>query len=162
MISERIFEQKGEDAFLCGILHDFGMMVEEQVEQDLFLRSCKAYDPQCKLFVEYEREFSGTDHCAVGYLLAHEWGLPLKIQEGIKNHHNELEKVSPSSITGIIQISEYIASKLNYTPFPGMNGTFSPPLSRYVRENLKEYRALAKDLPEEISKAKEIYDIQKE
>ena len=76
MISERLFERKGEDAFLCGILHDIGMIIEDQVVTDLFAKACKAYDPETKPITEYEREIIGTDHCELGYLLAKAWRLP--------------------------------------------------------------------------------------
>jgi hypothetical protein len=44
MISECIFQEKGEDAFLCGILHDIGMIVEDQTKHDLFIQGCRACD----------------------------------------------------------------------------------------------------------------------
>jgi len=160
MISERIFAQKGEDAYLCGILHDIGMIVEDQVEQDLFFQACKAYEPASKPITDYEREIIGTDHCAIGYLLARDWQLPVEVQEGIKQHHKTLEQVSPSSITGIVQIAEYFVSKLNYTAIPGMNAMLSPPLIAHIRDNLVEYKALIQDFPDEMSKAKDLYESQ--
>jgi putative nucleotidyltransferase with HDIG domain len=158
MISERIFEQEGEDAYLCGILHDIGMIVEDQVAQDLFFRVCKTYEPESKLITDYEREIIGTDHCRVGYLLARDWKLPIEVQEGIKQHHKTLENISPSSIAGIIQIAEYIVSKLNYTAIPGMNAVLSSPLANHIRDNVEEYRVLIKELPDEMSKAKDLYE----
>jgi HD-like signal output (HDOD) protein len=162
MISERIFRRAGDDAYLCGILHDIGMIVEDQVEQDLFLETCKTYSPDTKPFTEYEREIIGADHCEIGYLLACEWNLPVEVQEGIKNHHNTEDEISPSSTTGVIQIADYIVSKLSYTAIPGMKPMLSPDLTTYLRDNIEEYKALAKDLPDEMSKAKELYETQEE
>lgn len=162
MISERIFRQAGDDAYLCGILHDIGMIVEDQVAQDLFLETCKTYAPDTKPFTEYEREVIGADHCEIGYLLACEWKLPVEVREGIKNHHNTQDEISPSSIAGIVQIADYFVSKLNYTAIPGMKGMLSPDLATHVRDNIEEYKALVKDLPEEMSKAKELYEPQEE
>jgi HD-like signal output (HDOD) protein len=162
MISERIFGQNGENAFLCGILHDIGMIVEDQTAHDLFNHVCKAYAQDFGSIIDYEKEIIGTDHCEVGYLLAKEWKLPFEVQEGIKQHHSVLKEVSPSSITGTIQLSEYIVSKLDYIAMPGMEPTLSSPLSDHIRENVEEYKALVKDLPEEISRASELYGPQKE
>ncbi len=159
MISERIFEQNSEDAFLCGILHDIGMIVEEQVAQDLFIQSCKTCKKNSRPIIEGEQENIGTDHCEVGYVLACNWKLPLEVQEGIKNHHKALKKVSPSSITGIIQIADYVVSKMNYTAISGMDGMIlSKPLYDHIRENITEYKAIVRDLPGEMSEAKEIYE----
>ena len=162
MISERIFEKKGEDAFLCGILHDIGMIIEEQVAKDLFKQTCEAYDPESKSITDYEREIIGTDHCEIGSLLAKTWKLPAEIQAGIQDHHNVLDHVSPASVTGIIQTADYIACQMKHPALPGMQGVLSPNLTSHIRENLEEYQALSKDLPEEISKAVEIYHIEGE
>lgn len=162
MISERIFSQVGEDPYLCGILHDIGMIVEDQAARDLFLQSCKAYTPGTKPITEYERDIIGTDHCKLGYLLACEWKLPVEVQDGIRYHHDLQKKISPSSTCGIVQISEYIVSKLNYTEIPGMNAMLSPDLAAHFRDNIDEYKTLTKDFPDEMSKAKELYEPPKE
>jgi len=162
MISERIFGQNGENAFLCGILHDIGMIVEDQTAHDLFNQACKAYAKDSGTIIDHEKEIIGTDHCEVGYLLAKDWKLPFEVQQGIKQHHDFLKEVPPSSITGIIQISEYIVAKLDYTAMPGMKPTLSSPLADHIRKNVEEYKALVKDLPDEMSRASDLYGYQKE
>lgn len=157
MIMERIFGLNGEDAFLCGILHDIGMIVEDQTEPDLFYRVCNTYDENSKPITDYEKEIVGTDHCAIGYLLAKDWQLPIEIQEGIQRHHKMLDHVSPSSLTGVIQLAEFIVSQLDYTAIPGMKAKLSPPLATHIRDNVKEYKALVRELPNEMSKAKDLY-----
>ena len=162
MISERLFEQKGEDAFLCGILHDIGMIIEDQVVNDLFEQACRAYDPESKPITEYERDIIGTDHSELGSLLAKTWKLPITVQQGILEHHNILDEVSPSSVTGIIQTADFIACQMNHPAIPGMHGVLSPVLVSHIQENIDEYQALGRDLPDEISKAMEIYQIDEE
>ena len=159
MISERLFEQKGEDAFLCGILHDIGMIIEDQVVKEQFEQVCETYDPESKPITEYERETIGTDHCELGSLLAKTWNLPAEVQKGIKEHHNLMDDLSPSSVTGIIQTADYIACQMKYSAIPGMGGVLSPTLASHIQDNIDEYRALTRDLPNEISKAMEIYQM---
>jgi putative nucleotidyltransferase with HDIG domain len=157
MIMERIFGLNGEDAFLCGILHDIGMIVEDQTASDLFSRVCNTYDKNSRLITDYEKEIVGTDHCEIGHLLAKDWQLPIEIQEGIQRHHKMLDHVSPSSLTGVIQLAEFIVSQLDYTAIPGMKAKLSLPLATHIRDNVKEYKALVRDLPNEMSKAKDLY-----
>jgi hypothetical protein len=38
-----------------------------------------------------------------------------------------------------------------------MNPALSPSLAEQIRNNVKEYKALVRDLPDEISKAKDLY-----
>lgn len=158
MISERIFGRAGDDAYLCGILHDIGIIVEDQVAQDLFMQVCKNYTPNAKPFVEYEKETIGTDHCEIGHLLAHQWNLPADVQAGIKNHHNTKGEILPSSLTGIIQTANYIVTRFNYRAIPEMQMTLARDLAIYIRDNKEEFKALTKDLPDELLKAKELYE----
>jgi len=157
MIMERIFGLNGEDAFLCGILHDIGMIVEDQTASDLFYRVCNTYGENSKLITDYEKEIVGTDHCEIGHLLAKDWQLPIEVQESIQYHHTTMDHVSPSSLTGVIQLAEYIVSQLDYTAIPGMKAKLSLPLADHIRNNVKEYKALVRDLPNEMSKAKDLY-----
>lgn len=157
MIMERIFALNGEDAFLCGILHDIGMIVEDQTVPDLFYNVWKTYDENNPAIIDIEKEAVGTDHCEIGFLLSKEWQLPVEVQEGIHSHHKLMDDVSPSSLTGVIQLAEYIVSQMDYTAIPGMKTKLSNPLAVHIRDNIKEYKALARDLPDEMSKAKDLY-----
>ncbi|MBW1766588.1 MAG: HDOD domain-containing protein [Deltaproteobacteria bacterium] len=158
MISERIFNRAGDDVYLCGILHDIGMIVEDQVVQDLFLETCKTNRSNTKSFIEHEREVIGADHCEIGHLLACDWNLPVDVQEGILLHHNTDQKISPDSTAGIIQTADYMVCKLNYPAIPEVTPILSKDLAMYLKDNIGEYKALAKDLPDEMEKAKELHE----
>jgi len=138
------------------------MIVEDQVAEELFLQSCAAYRKNSKSITDYEREILGTDHCEVGSLLAQDWNVPEEVQDGIANHHKKLRYVSPSSVTGITQISVYIVTRMNYPPLSGMDAVISADLADHIRENMDEYKALARDLPDEMSKARELYESEEE
>ena len=87
MISERIFSIKSEDSFICGILHDIGLIIEYQLENKLFHDIVKSYNPNNNNLCDLERKIIGTDHCMVGEAISKEWKLPLDVQLGIKTHH---------------------------------------------------------------------------
>jgi len=162
MIAERIFGENGENAFLGGILHDIGLIVEDQVVHDQLIQVCQAYEPGVKAITAFEEEIIGVDHSIIGHMLARDWKLPEEVQEGIKKHHKVLSNIAPSSIAGIIQIAEVLVTRLDYPALPGMEPTISPPLTEHIRENMAEYRTLARDLPEEMSKARDLYEADKE
>ena len=162
LIAERIFGIKGEDAFLCGILHDIGLIVENQVEPELFLDVCKAAKPDYSTLIQHEKEIIGAEHSEIGHLLSVEWKFPLDVQSGIRDHHKEMKKVDPKSLTGIIQIAEYMVARIDMTVFPGMQGNLSQPLILHIRDNIDEYKALGKDLPDEMFKARELYELESE
>ena len=155
-LAERIFGINGDDAYLCGILHDFGLIVEEQVVEADFLAACQARENGTPI-VDIEQQFLGTDHCEIGYLLTQEWDMPIALQEAVRDHHTQLEEVDPESLTGIIQISEYLTAQLDYAAIEGAPVNLSPDLVNHIQENMDEYRVLLEDLPEEMENAQDLY-----
>ncbi len=156
MVAERIFGINGDDAFLCGMLHDFGLLVEEQVEQKEFHGICAACRSTTDL-IELEQQAFATDHCEIGYLMTLGWNMPVTIQAAIRDHHLLTDTLVPSSLTGIVQISEYIAGQLDHTTLPNVTTQISPPLLEHLQSNVDEYNVLIDDLPEEMAKAQAIY-----
>ncbi len=156
MISENIFGVNGEDAFLCGLLHDIGIMIEDQLYTELFRTTLKSYDGKTS-FIEHEKKFIGVDHCEAGFWLSRDWRLPANVQFGIRDHHLNTSGIKPDSITGIIQLAELLVTKLDYSAVPEMHHDLPGSLLLHMRENIKEYKSVILGLPEEINKAKDIY-----
>ncbi len=156
MIAERIFGINGDDAFLCGILHDFGFLVEDQVQPKKFYTLCSAPLPDHTL-TELEQELFQTDHCQIGHTMTLNWNMPSALQEAILDHHLILEEIEPSSLTGILQLSDYIANNLESPAIPGFESPISQNLMKHLQENQDEYQVLIEDIPEELEKAKAIY-----
>jgi HD-like signal output (HDOD) protein len=157
ILAERIFGINGDDAYLSGILHDFGKIAEEQIDKDAFLSACEACKPTDSL-IEHEHHFLGADHCEIGYLLSQDWGMSTPIQEAIRDHHTLVENADPSSLTSILQIAQYITGQLGYSSLPGVASPLSPSLVLHLQENMAEYKVLIDDLPEEIAAALSIYE----
>jgi putative nucleotidyltransferase with HDIG domain len=155
-LAERLFGINGDDAYLCGILHDFGLIVEEQVAEDDFLSACKARENDSPI-VDVERQYLGTDHCEIGYLLMQEWDMPIALQEAVRDHHTQLDEIEPDSLTGILQISEYLTAQLDYFAIAGTPVQLSPGLVSHMQENMDEYKVLLEDLPEEMENAQDLY-----
>jgi HD-like signal output (HDOD) protein len=156
MIAERIFEANGDDAYLCGILHDFGLIVESQVEPKTFYAACEACKPGDKI-TDREQEYLGTDHCEIGHLLTVDWEMPEIIQIAIRDHHQPGGECAPDSLTGIIQIAEYITGQLGHTALENIDTILPEHLVAHMQENMDEYKVLIEDLPEEMGNAQDLY-----
>jgi HD-like signal output (HDOD) protein len=156
MIAERIFGSNGDDAYLCGILHDFGLIIESQVDAKNFYAACDASADGSSI-TEHERDNLGTDHCEIGHLLTIDWDMPEAIQEAIRDHHLESGDYLPESLTGILQIAEYITGQLGYTALVDVAPDLPDHLVSHMQENMDEYKVLIEDLPEEMSNAQDLY-----
>ncbi|WP_163338050.1 HDOD domain-containing protein [Desulfopila sp. IMCC35008] len=156
MVAERIFGINGDDAYLCGILHDFGIIVEEQVRNEQFFTICRDSNSSTRM-LELEQEQLGTDHCELGYILTGEWSMDESIRIAIRDHHSLLDNVEPQSLLGILQIAEYLTTQLDFTTLPGIKVEISEPLLTHLEENIDEYRVLLEDFPDEMTKAQALY-----
>lgn len=156
MIAERIFGINGDDAFLCGILHDFGLLVEEQVRREDFYKLCSSCTSSSSL-LDLEQRVFATDHCEICHHMTLGWNMPLGIQKAIRDHHLISDDIVPSSLTGIIQIAEFITGQMQLSTLPDMTMIISPPLIEHLQNNLDEFAVLIEDLPEEMARAQSIY-----
>lgn len=156
MVAERIFGISGDDAYLTGILHDFGLIVEEQVLGSTFLQMCKNSTSTITM-LEQERSLFHTDHCEIGYFMVLEWCMPAPIQEAIRDHHTCLDEVEPQSLTGILQIAEYLTGQQGYSTLPNVEMRISQVLIDHIQENIDEYSVLIEDFPDEMIKARDLY-----
>lgn len=157
MIAKRIFGREGEDYFLAGIIHDIGLIVEDQLQDEQLLAACRLYTAGEKPLPLCEQETIGTDHCQVGGALARDWNLPAEVLTAIRSHHDHEKKFPVTSITSILQLAEYLAGKLSYTTIPGKVEPLPPPLVRHVRNMTANYKIIIRDLPQEMAKAKDLY-----
>jgi len=158
MIAKRIFGQEGEDVFLAGIIHDIGLIVEDQLAGELLQQACAAYDPAVNTLVACEQDAIGCNHSEVGTLLAKDWRLPLEVVKAIRSHHDTQKKHPITSVTSILQLAEYIAGKLNYSPIVGRFDPLPSHLVRHVRSMMSNYKVIMRDLPAEMNKARDLYE----
>lgn len=156
LVAERIFAINGDDAFLSGILHDFGLLVEDQVAQPVLQRICTSCSSGAEM-VAMERQELNTDHGEIGFLLSNDWKMEPRVGEAIRDHHLLAEEIKPESLTGILQLAEYLAGHLGHSVQSGVNAFISAPLLTHLQDNRDEYQVLLEDLPEELRKAEAIY-----
>jgi len=158
MICRHIFGIDGENVFLAGIIHDIGFIVEDQLIGEELRQVCTAFAAGQPSIADIEDEIIGTNHAKVGRLLAAEWKLPDEVIEAIRFHHRKDKEYPIPSVISVLQIAEFMASKLKYGVVTGRN----EPLPKYLISHLKsrviDYKVLLKSFPAEMAKAKELYE----
>ena len=159
MISERVFETKGENAFLCGLIHDIGLIIEDQVVPELFMKAFSACTGGEADITRHEDAEIGCNHTRVGWHIARDWHLPPAVQEGIRDHHTAKIKADPGSITGVVRIGEYLVNRMDFTPFPGNISPLPQTLLDHMHSRIRDYKAIAADLPEILEKADDVFGL---
>ena len=160
MIARRIFAISAEEVFLAGIIHDIGLVAEDQVAGQLLREAAKAVQQGKGDLVQCEQEIIGTNHCEVGVALARDWKLPDEVLKAIRYHHDTSRKMPLKSVASIVLLAEYMAAKMRYAPVPGAPvPTLPEDLARHVKNMMANYKIIIRDLPSEMAKARELYHI---
>jgi len=76
-----------KDAFVVGLLHDFGKVVLDQHFQPLFKRMLEAARSQNRPLHQVAVEIADIDHAEIGALVAESWKLPPSLVKAIQFHH---------------------------------------------------------------------------
>lgn len=105
-IAKRIGMKDPEQAYLCGLLHDLGFIVNLHlvgdevfdVVKDAKLRSCP--------IEAIEEEHFGFNHCETGRILARKWGLASEIIEVISYHHRLSVLADYPSLISLVNIGD--------------------------------------------------------
>lgn len=85
-----------EEAFLCGLLKDIGMLVLDQVLGAKYGELFERAESHSAL-AELERAELGGTHADVGGILAEQWRLPPLLKGPIQFHH-DLEQITDASV----------------------------------------------------------------
>lgn len=87
-IYRREFGEKGNNAYAAGLMHDIGVMVEDQLLHREFMELVQTMEDAPRSLSDGETSRFGYDHGLVGRELAKNWNFPAELTEGIGFHHN--------------------------------------------------------------------------
>jgi putative nucleotidyltransferase with HDIG domain len=77
----------GDDAFMCGLLHDIGKLVVFQYLNEDFVKVLAKVEAEDITLVEAESAVLEAGHAEVGALLMEQWQLPEKMVAVLRYHH---------------------------------------------------------------------------
>jgi HD-like signal output (HDOD) protein len=87
-IYNREFGEKGNNAYAAGLMHDIGVIVEDQLLHQEFMQMVQTMENKPQALSDGEISVFGYDHCLVGKGLAENWNFPAELMESIAFHHN--------------------------------------------------------------------------
>jgi putative nucleotidyltransferase with HDIG domain len=107
MIYRREFGERGENIYVAGLLHDIGLIAEDQFCQDEFRLTLSKSKNELKNITQVEYEVLGYDHADLGQALVDSWNLPQELVIAIGNHHNPGEIAEEfSKITSTLYVAD--------------------------------------------------------
>jgi putative nucleotidyltransferase with HDIG domain len=91
LIYRREFRERGDDIYVAGLLHDIGIIVEDQFFTELFNTSLEIMAEGERNLIDVELDILKTNHAMVGQAISEDWGFPDELIQAIGNHHDPVD-----------------------------------------------------------------------
>jgi putative nucleotidyltransferase with HDIG domain len=105
-VAKRVGMKDPEQAYLAGLLHDLGFVVNMQVAPKEFAEAVSiARTTGCNV-EEAEEKVLGLTHCEAGKLLAEKWGLAPCTMDAIRYHHSLSQLSDYLPVVALANISD--------------------------------------------------------
>ena len=118
MIADRLKLGLGDEAYLAGLIHDLGIMVEMQFDRNALIEVVQALGPgpdgtPLNDMLVIEQSIFGADHQDFGQALCKKWKFPETFQRVTGYHHRPLDLAAENrTITTIVSIADRMAGAL--------------------------------------------------
>lgn len=106
--SEKLGAQDGDKAYMAGLMHDIGFMVNSiAFAKEFAVAVSHAAEEQMPLD-EAERATMGFTHCETGRALAEQWNLSTDMIQVIAHHHNPERAETAQALVALVHLADLL------------------------------------------------------
>ncbi|MBN2025011.1 MAG: HDOD domain-containing protein [Pirellulales bacterium] len=150
MLAKRKKYPNFEDMFLAGLLHDIGIVIEDQQIHDSFRKMILSLRTDMTLCAN-ERNALGFDHTTLGFRLAEIWGFPEGVKAAIRHHHVSCNYHGPEvRIVRCVEVANLVCSIKDITSVGANLVKFSQPAFNSLSLSKQDLAVLLEDLEAEL------------
>ena len=104
---------EGDGAFLAGVMHDMGLLLEHQCLPEALSEVIQAVGRDGGDFLTAEQDRLDADHCEFGLAIADKWHFPAALANAIGYHHRPLEAEEEyQPLTCALALADNLAAQL--------------------------------------------------
>ena len=127
LVAETCQRVPPREAYLAGLLHDIGLILEDQYLNKPF---CKVIDllTEDTPLRDVERQVMGFDHAELGEYVASQWSLPRHLTATIRYHHSPLEyEGEHRDMVCVVALADFFCNVKGLTQLGVRNMQMPPP-----------------------------------
>jgi len=148
-----------EDAFLAGLLHDVGIVLEDQYVHPAFRRMIGALDEEQTLCAVELREL-GFDHTQLGERVAKAWNFPDTIVAAIRYHHASVSyRGDALGIVRCVEVANLLCTLTGASSVGMKVVRVSQPALTGLSITREDIAVLAADLKEELAQNASLFTL---
>lgn len=160
LLAEKVGLGLPDEAFLAGLIHDLGIMVEIQARRPKFVEimTLLADQPE-KTLRQAELEILGATHEQFGAELCKLWKFPISFAYVTGFHHRPTElPEAHRTLTSLVHLADVITAKLDIGFTRGVEAQdFDPGLLQQLNLSPAQIDDVIKNVPEAMEEAKAIF-----
>lgn len=139
MVARECGHAAPQEAYLAGLLHDFGIILLDQYVHAPFCRVLDALEPGTPSW-EVEKRILGFDHASLGAYVAARWNLPESLADTIGYHHIPGQYDGPERDTvNVVVVANYFCHAKDITSL-GIRQAVTPDTSLFADLGLNRPR----------------------
>ncbi len=159
MISKRLEKADGEDTFLAGLLHDIGIILEDQHVHDTFCSVVESLREGTPLATA-ERNRLGFDHSMMGEKIGERWGFPDCVKAAIRYHHMATRYRGPAAdIVRCVEVANLICTLKGISSVGLKLVTFSQPTFTALQLTKADIVSLGAELDAELTQHEGLFHV---
>ncbi|MEM8873392.1 MAG: HDOD domain-containing protein [Planctomycetota bacterium] len=148
---------KPDEAFLCGMVHDIGLLVAAQTWPEKFRKVIEEVDATGESFLEVERRMTGTDHANLGAALCAKWKFPAACRDVCRFHHKPELNEDHRGLSAVVFAADTLACEVGGGfDLTGRRQHLKPQDAKAVYLSAESTDALRAELPDLIEEASQI------
>lgn len=152
-----------EEAFIVGLLHDVGKLIEKRHFPEDFDEIIQVSKEQHLSWYDTEKALFQINHATIGKVIFRSWNFPPSVVDAVQFHHAPEASSKFPQLTSLVHIADYISTELGY----GSPGTYPPRECRpeaiqIVGLSVDKIRDLEERIREELEESMEILKLVEE
>ncbi len=149
-----------DEAFLAGLIHNIGIMVEIQARRPKFIQVMEKLEKEPELTLrQAEQEILGANHEQFGSALCRLWKFPQSFQYVTGFHHNPMDLNEKNrTLTGLVHVADVLAKKLDLGFARGTEtDDYDSALLQQLNLTVAQIEEVAQELPEALDETKALF-----
>ena len=153
-VAKGIFHPSPEEAFIAGILHDTGKLIQRRFFPQLYSEIIRVSSSAGIPYWQEEKKHTAFGHSLIGSILLGEWNLPVAVQAAVRYHHEVALSAEYVRIVSIVNLADHLC---HLWGMPPVEEEYGSPAGSEGDELVKKYDIDLEPLREKvISEVKEI------
>ena len=149
-----------EEAFVAGLLHDVGKLIEKSYFPSDFDEICVVAEDKGLSWFEAEKKLFPIHHGTIGKTVFRSWKFSPSVVDAVQFHHKPGASSSAPELTALVHVADFIAYELGYGA-PGACGPkeCDPDALRVLGMTLEGTMEFRERIHEEMDRSLDILDL---